>query len=691
MKRILNIITSVLVSIAIQAQEKPNDYIPFVELGKLWNVVSTDANSNYACSFESYDMYEEVERHGRTYTHACILNEVLGTSEEVGLFREENRRVYMYDETAGRDILLYDFSLTEGDTFTYEFDVDQPENCKVLKQGWLEDGPNIVSSCVPNSEGSLDITYRRLRTWTIGRDNGSGEYREAVTWVECIGAIENMFSLYSGRKRSCLAFVKRTDNETYYGTNEYLPFSFCNIFNVYGQKHGCNLPTGAEDYSGDDGHHKLIYELEGDRLHVYGKVYTQCGPNNYAFFHEEKTTDPLVQRIKFVIQAVKPIENRMALHTTDFYVPGFDPNMNYIIQDNQGGEHPVVNKTSQDNFRPFVEDGKVWKVGGRGSGNPVHWVEYYYFDGDTIIGGRTCKQMMRQRYVTPDFPEYSVISRWPSLSYVGAWYEEDKKVYFSNAANKQFELMYDFSLNTNDTLWLKGYPYVVGPKQTEGIKGFKGFYRDVMMCEDGESIYNTTWLEGVGNIDGPTYSVFYGKDAPVLFLMSCTVGDEVIYLNDDYEDGATPDVMGARKDRFDFTHTIKPKPKTPIKREKSNSLYGEYNEQQLCVNLAPIDDAYLVSITDESGKTVYEKAVNASIIVALNIDISDYADGHYTVILENSREIFTGEFAVKTTGIVAVRTDRTESREGVYNLQGQRISSLKKGLNIVNGRLVMIK
>ena len=149
--------------------------------------------------------------------------------------------------------------------------------------------------------------------------------------------------------------------------------------------------------------------------------------------------------------------------------------------------------------------------------------------------------------------------------------------------------------------------------------------------------------------------------------------------------------MGARKDRFDFTHTIKPKPKAPIKREKSNSLYGEYNEQQLCVNLAPIDDAYLVSITDESGKTVYEKAVNAGNIVALNIDISDYADGHYTVIVENSREVFTGEFAAKTTGIAAVRTDRTEFREGVYNLQGQRISSLKKGLNIVNGRKFVIK
>ena len=43
-------------------------------------------------------------------------------------------------------------------------------------------------------------------------------------------------------------------------------------------------------------------------------------------------------------------------------------------------------------YRPFVKDGKVWKVGAEGSGNPVQWVEYFYFDGDTIIDGRTASR-----------------------------------------------------------------------------------------------------------------------------------------------------------------------------------------------------------------------------------------------------------------------------------------------------------
>ena len=171
--------------------------------------------------------------------------------------------------------------------------------------------------------------------------------------------------------------------------------------------------------------------------------------------------------------------------------------------------------------------------------------------------------------------------------------------------------------------------------------------------------------------------------------MACYVGDEVIYLNDEYEDGATPE--GARKDRIDFTHTIKIRPKTRMMEEvEAKSLYGEYNNQQLGINLNALDEAYQVSITDEAGKVVYEKAVNAGNIVGLNIDISAYAKGRYTVTVENSMESFTGQFETQTTGISL--TPALFRREGaIYNLQGQRINSLRKGLNIVDGRKVYVK
>jgi hypothetical protein len=347
--------------------------------------------------------------------------------------------------------------------------------------------------------------------------------------------------------------------------------------------------------------------------------------------------------------------------------------------------------TNDSEYIPFVESGKVWKVGDY-SGNPVRRVEYYYFDGDTIIDGKTCKQMMCQRYVAPDHPDYAIISQYPSLSYVGAWYEEDKKVYEYNTTDKQFKLMYDFSVDDNATLQIHGQSYVIGPKQTGGIKGFKGVYRDVMWG-GGElyNTYNTTWLEGVGCIDGPIASVYLGEEGHAIFLMSCTVGDEVIYLDDGCEDGATP--AEARKHRFDFTHTVKTQPKARNRSgaDADQSIYGEYNDLQLGINLDPLDDAYQVRITDEFGKTVYEKAIDAGNIVALNIDISSYAKGRYTVTVENSYEFFTGEFGTQTAGIEEVRSKRLEVRSHIYNLQGQRLSSLQRGLNIINGQKVYVK
>ena len=711
MKRTLLFMTCVLASVMMYAQEESNDYIPFVELGKQWHVVSAPENPNYVCAFERYEMYEEEERGGKTYTQTYLLDNVLCTYREVGLFREENRRVYKYDETTGRDIMLYDFSLKEGDTFSYEYGFPEPVNCKVLKQGWLTDGPKIVTSRTLVSD-TLDTRYRYLRIWTIGRDNGSGEYHKVATWVECIGAIENMFSSFgSGGRKSCLAYVERKENQTGYWENKYLPFSFCGIYDVFGQVHGCNLPTGTEEHA-EDYRHQLTYELVGNRLHVYGKVFTQCGPNNYAYFYERSTDDPSVHKIEFEIQEVEPLADCMALHTTNFYVPGFDPNMNYIVVDNYGEEHPVINKTPQMAYRPFIEEGKVWKVGGAESGNPVERVEYYYFDGDTIINGKPCKQMMRQRFVSPNHPDYAIFSQWPSLSYVGAWYEEDKKVYFCREESKEFNMMYDFSLEAYDTLQVDGglRSYVIGPRETGGLKGFKGVYRDIMWA--GElNRYNTTWLEGIGNIDGPTYSVYLGKEYHALFLMSCTVGDEVIYLNDEYEDGATSDVCEARKVRFDFTHTVKTQPKAPIKRETSDAcissserevarpnvraprrvtektLYGEFNALELDVNLDPLDDVYQVRIIDASGKTVYEKTINAGNIVGLNIDISTFAEGSYTVSVENSRESFVGVFNSDTTGIEEVKSKRLEpSDHNIYDLQGRRLSGKPtKGLYIQNG------
>ena len=661
--------------VALTDQEEgtdDSDYIPFVELGKQWHVVSNPSYPYSPSRFERYDMFAEVERDGKTYVHIGLIDDGVDIDEikDAGLIREENRRVYMYDEAEGRELMRYDFSLKEGDTFTYEYDLGQLVNCKVLKQGWLEDGPKIAMPSTTPAD-TLDIKYRRLRTWTIGREYGSGEYYEMATWVEGVGTLINMFDLYPlVGGMSCLAYIERKYVETDYNLNSYLPFSFNNM---YGPTHGCDLPTGAENNEEDEwSQHHLTYEQEGNRLHVYGDVFTQCGPNNYAYFIEKTTDDPMVHKIEFKIQEVEPLMDCMALHATDFYVSGFDPNLNYFIVDNQGAEHPVVNKTPQNEYRPFVEEGKVWVVSGSGISSDgqsiLHWTDYCYFEGDTIVGGQTCKLM-------------KCVGNANGL--IGAWYEQDKKVYYARYGNLPFELLYDFTLSSNDTIASFWYPLVV-KKESGGIPGFKGTYYELWH----ENQLMHRWLEGVGSESWPYYNQPWMVDGGQGVLLACYVDDEVIYYNSEVED---PYDLGAMKRRFDFTHTTKLQPKAPMRRDAEPSLYGEYNNLLLDINLDPLSEAYLVRITDETGNVVYEKAINAGNIVALNIDISAYAKGRYVVTVENSSEAFTGEFEVQTTGIEEISSKRSEVRDYIYNLQGQRLSTLQKGLNIVNGKKVFVK
>ena len=689
MKRTLFIIACMLTSMTMLAQEESNNYIPFVDGGKSWIVARSTLLLDTFDEVE-YRIPQGIEKdvNGKAYYK---MKAFINNTTELGtyLIREENRKVYQYDPDLKFEFLLFDYSLKEGDTYeTYSYEEQKKVTNKVLSVGDYTEGPEVKSYYFDKNADSIAIDQRYLRKWVV-KSMDTDISLAPKTWIEGVGSLNGPFAnlyVYSN-SLDHLAYVFNNNQR-----NKYLPFSF--NWSIGKLWIGCDLPVGAENEDSEDGHHHLTYELEGNHLHVYGRVLTRGAHNNYAYFIEEPTDDPLVRKLHFDIQEVGELATYVSPFYTEFYVPGLAPNFDYIIVDNQGEEHPVINKTPQKDYRPFVEDGKVWKVGAISSGNPVQWVEYYYFDGDTIIDGKACKQMMCQRYVSPGFAEYGAVSGSSALNYVGAWYEDDKKVYEYDMTSREFQLMYDFSFEDPDTLLINHQPYVIGPKLTGGMNGFKGVYRDVMMWIDGEFIYSIPWLEGVGGIDCPTTNVYSGYVDPQWFLMSCTVGDEVIYLNDAYEDGATPVDAEARK-RIDFTHTIKIRPKSRMLREAMQSLYGEYNDQQLGINLAPLDDAYLVRIADETGKAVYEKAINAGSIVGLTIDISDYAKGRYTVTVENRLESFTGEFEAQTTGISnTLRPMKNEEirNNHIYDLQGRRLTQKPtKGVYILDGKKVVVK
>jgi hypothetical protein len=640
-------------------EDEQDDYLPFVEEGKVWQTFSSHLSSK-GYKVKCYFSGEEIKG-GKTYSVMYGQKEK-ETPYRIGLYREENKKVYEYNEESGTEYVIYDFSLKVGDEFT--------STIPFVRRFRVE------------SEGEKVVNGYHLRTLRLVSEDP--DYNHGLYWIEGLGGEDGPFggldSERPGSQRVDIAYVQ------YINSNfTYLPFYF---FDINHEWHGAPALLGEKNNEAYE-EVGLKYEIIGSRLHVYGYIWASPGSSNYLFFKEEETDDPMSPLLRVEREYTNAVLTlNMGVYYIDLYSSEYGMYYNYKVVD-EFGEHDVVNRNYE--YRPFVEDGKAWKVGALNSGNPVQFVEYYYFDGDTIINGKTCKQMMCQQYVNPEDPDYAIVMQYPLLQYVGAWYEEDKKVYFYNANNKQMRLMYDFSLDDNGLFHFFDFQYVVGPKQTGGINGFKGVYREVWECGDGGNTFQCApWMEGVGLVYGPpTTNVFNVELAdPAWYLMSCTVGDEVIYCNSEVDD---PFNMGAKKRRFDFNHTIKTQPKTPRRAGELDGLYGEYNDQLLDVKLNTLDEAYLVRITDKSDKVVYEKTINAGNIVALNIDISDYPEGQYIVTIDNSKETFTGEFEIMANAIEETPSDSPSMGRGIYNLQGKRISVPQKGINIIGGKKVWVR
>lgn len=353
-------------------------------------------------------------------------------------------------------------------------------------------------------------------------------------------------------------------------------------------------------------------------------------------------------------------------------------------------------------YDPFIAEQKTWKIGWFPTSeiNETQMITTYYFDGDTIIGGQTAKRMLCDKVSSID-------GEWRETKkeYVGAWYEQDRKVYCTFPDEDQFRLLYDFTPNVNEQItiynqqagaeWLGVVSgmYLGGNYHFKGVTHFIKTPSGVSGTQQDKN-WSTSWLEGVGGTGIPTDNI--GNETSEYCLMSCQVGDEVIYLNESLLDGcATAVPIGesyAKKRRFDFTHTIKTQPKTPNRRGEETALYGEYNERLLDINLKMLNTAYMVRITNQkTSEVVYEKAVNASSIVALDIDISAYPKGQYAITVENSNEVFNGVIDTTTTEIENLTQTLSKGEGAIFNLNGQRMKQLQKGLNIVNGKKVLVK
>ena len=216
-----------------------------------------------------------------------------------------------------------------------------------------------------------------------------------------------------------------------------------------------------------------------------------------------------------------------------------------------------MNAQEDSDYRPFIEEGKVWHSCHSDMFGQYH--RYCFFDGDTIVGEKKCKKWIQKIEWIQKRPGYSEDNG--VRTDCCALYEEDRKIWCFLETASTPVLMFDFGAEVGDTidatvvnafrwtlfqeLWNYSWDYYVSHnqeklkiirKETLSINGKELYEVGFIRINDGsfdyQEVTNRVW-EGIGDCRGPVFwtGMFTG-DGTRNNLISCTIGDEVLYFDD---------------------------------------------------------------------------------------------------------------------------------------------------------------
>ncbi|MBO4642219.1 MAG: leucine-rich repeat protein, partial [Bacteroidaceae bacterium] len=655
-------------------------YKPFLEDGKVWEVY----NPAELCGYEKFWIDGDTIIEGRQYYRMFIYNledyrtgdvwqpyagNLINKNVRLAYLCEEDSRVFIMKESANgkyQRYLLYDFSLDVGDKIKFwntDYTVSDVSSVNIrgverrkthfdlgenYHVDWLEGigGFYYVLNPIPfyfPREDSLyycgvdDKVYYQMdrlpsindfavngKRWTYNSGDSTHEY-----YLDGDTLITTEFEWYHGLK----LYRKESDSETlpqYVGmiVPEYRGFTFKSADGSVSSLYDFTLEEGESTVF--NGRTLTVQSITTGNFEGYEHrifLLTDENGNNHKWIENIGSVtdflndDPLEASESELLSCV---DHRVGIYHKDHVIP------------------------NDYTHRPFVEEGKVWKLGWYEDGaDPTESepkrIEFFYFQNDTIVAGQPCKKWMHV------MEEDDL--RW--TRYCGSVYEKEGRVFLVEADRMVPDLLYDFTSSTGlhiDILtnnpsntpgaYLTTYstPFTVRGRYYVETETYKGVCSEMLMYNKlrptGEAI-PVTWLQGVGYMGFYNINVSGGQWR----LLSCTVGDEVLY----YDASLMPQDFEVKKKKLDFTHVVKAQPKAPqhdTEQESTEMLKGEYSPAELFVHLNGLFGTYAITLTDETGKEVYAKDVLTDNVLALNTDLLTYEPGSYTLTVENAYEKF---------------------------------------------------
>ena len=264
--------------------------------------------------------------------------------------------------------------------------------------------------------------------------------------------------------------------------------------------------------------------------------------------------------------------------------------------------------TNAQTNNTIVNDGSTWSVVNR---NPITGIfmstDYYYFDGDSIIGTHSYKKMFSCNDLLHE-----------NCSYEGLLREENQKTYFRTNSGTEF-LIYDFSLEEGMSFefihpFLQD-TFMLSVQEVDFVEITGTQKKRIQLTGCGAD----TWIEGIGHLDGILYPIDYCLLGNLPYLLCYYENNELIYKNPEYSECY-----------YDNTTAI-----------QTIAIY----DCEIYPN--PIDDILTISVSnntisrieilDITGKIVYSQGYKDR-----NINISSFSKGLYLLkVYDTNKQVST--------------------------------------------------
>ena len=171
----------------------------------------------------------------------------------------------------------------------------------------------------------------------------------------------------------------------------------------------------------------------------------------------------------------------------------------------------------------FLSEGKQWniKIEAFGVGGMQVGTEIFFIEGDSIVNSINYKKI----WLSTDSLNSATLQ--------GFLREESDKVYYLPTYGDE-GLLYDFGLNVGDTAYIISLPsigseleiYITAIDTIE----YEGVQRKRMQVE-GEDFPPEYWIEGIGDVYGPLYTMIHQFWICPSWLLICAhENDELIYM-----------------------------------------------------------------------------------------------------------------------------------------------------------------